>query len=308
MDSSGEALKLPSGTVSKLRMSKIIWRAGDGSTELHPVLTPLAATARVAETPCGSGSMVWRVWGEGVPLVLLHGGSGSWRHWARNIGPLGAGRMVITPDLPGLGDSAMPEGVSTPEGVAEILARGLDRILPAGSRYDLAGFSFGALCSGHLAALDQDRVRSLTIIGAGALGFQRSPTQLVKVRALAGDERVASHRHNLAELMFADASKIDDVALAIQEASTRGARFKSRGFASTDSLKQALMRGRGQLNAIYGEWDAIVRPNVQWRIDLVHGLRPGARAHAIPGAGHWVAYEAAHEFNATLLRFLTEQS
>jgi pimeloyl-ACP methyl ester carboxylesterase len=252
--------------------------------------------------------MAWRVWGEGAPLVLLHGGSGSWRHWARNISPLGQGRMVITPDLPGLGDSAMPEGVSTPEGVAEILARGLDHILPAGSRYDLAGFSFGALCSGHLAALDQDRVRSLTIIGAGALGFQRSPTQLVKVRALSGDERVASHRHNLAELMFADASKIDDVALAIQEASTRGARFKSRGFASTDSLKQALLRGRGQLNAIYGEWDAIVRPNVQWRLDLVHGLRPGARAHAIPGAGHWVAYEAAEEFNATLSRFLIERA
>ena len=307
MDSAAPSPKLSAETVSNTDMSKIIWRAEDGSAELHPALIPLAASARVAETPCGSGSMVWRVWGEGAPLVLLHGGSGSWRHWARNIGPLGAGRMVITPDLPGLGDSAMPEGVSTPEGVAEILARGLDRILPAGSRYDLAGFSFGALCSGHLAALDQDRVRSLTIIGAGALGFQRSPTQLVKVRALAGDERVASHRHNLAELMFADASKIDDVALAIQEASTRGARFKSRGFASTDSLKQALMRGRGQLNAIYGEWDAIVRPNVQWRLDLVHGLRPGARAHAIPGAGHWVAYEAAEEFNATLLRFLTEQ-
>jgi pimeloyl-ACP methyl ester carboxylesterase len=69
-----------------------------------------------------------------------------------------------------------------------------------------------------------------------------------------------------------------------------------------------LLRGRGQLNAIYGEWDAIVRPHVQWRLDLVHGLRPGARAHAIPGAGHWVAYEAAEAFNATLLRYLTEQA
>jgi pimeloyl-ACP methyl ester carboxylesterase len=284
------------------------WLAGDPTDELHPALMPLAAAATIAETPCGSGNMIWRVWGRGAPLVLLHGGSGSWRHWARNIGPLGQGRMVIAPDLPGLGDSAMPEGVSTPEGVAEILARGLDGILPKGSRYDLAGFSFGALCAGHLAALDQDRVKSLTIIGAGALGFQRSPTQLVKVRALSGEERMAAHRHNLAELMFADASKIDDVALAIQEASTRGARFKSRGFASTDSLKQALLCGRGQLNAIYGEWDAIVRPNVQWRLDLVHGLRPGARAHAIPGAGHWVAYEAAEAFNATLLRFLTEQA
>jgi pimeloyl-ACP methyl ester carboxylesterase len=294
--------------MTKTMMSRMNWRAGDASQELHPALIPLAASARCAETPCGSGSMVWRAWGEGKPLVLLHGGSGSWRHWARNIEALLPGRMVITPDLPGLGDSAMPEGVSTPDGVAEILARGLDQVLPPGSGYDLAGFSFGALCSGHLAALDQDRVRSLTIIGAGALGFQRSVTNLVKVRALEGEARIAAHRHNLAELMFADASKIDDVALAIQEISTRGARFRSRGFASTDSLKQALMRGRGQLNAIYGEWDAIVRPNVQWRLDLVLGLRPGARAHAIPGAGHWVAYEAADAFNATLLGFLADNA
>ena len=23
----------------------------------------------------------WRSWGKGTPLVLLHGGYGSWRHW-----------------------------------------------------------------------------------------------------------------------------------------------------------------------------------------------------------------------------------
>ena len=28
-----------------------------------------------AETPCGAGSLVWRAWGRGRPLVLLHGGS-----------------------------------------------------------------------------------------------------------------------------------------------------------------------------------------------------------------------------------------
>ena len=26
-------------------------------------------------TPCGDGRMVWRIWGEGEPVVLLHGGS-----------------------------------------------------------------------------------------------------------------------------------------------------------------------------------------------------------------------------------------
>ena len=25
------------------------------------------------------------MWGEGRPLVLLHGGTGSWMHWVRNV-------------------------------------------------------------------------------------------------------------------------------------------------------------------------------------------------------------------------------
>jgi 2-hydroxy-6-oxonona-2,4-dienedioate hydrolase len=29
--------------------------------------------------------IVWREWGSGSPLVLLHGGSGSWNHWVKNI-------------------------------------------------------------------------------------------------------------------------------------------------------------------------------------------------------------------------------
>ena len=40
----------------------------------------IAAEAQRLETPCGDGSMVWRVWGSGPPLVLLHGGYGSWMH------------------------------------------------------------------------------------------------------------------------------------------------------------------------------------------------------------------------------------
>ncbi|MDB5843914.1 MAG: hydrolase-like protein, partial [Polaromonas sp.] len=55
--------------------------------------------------------MVWRCWGEGAPVVLLHGGSGSWTHWIRNIPTLVAcSRQVWAPDLPGFADSASPPG------------------------------------------------------------------------------------------------------------------------------------------------------------------------------------------------------
>ena len=48
-----------------------------------------------------------------MPTVLLHGGSGSWNHWVRNIDALlASGRQVIAPDLPGFGDSARPDDVS----------------------------------------------------------------------------------------------------------------------------------------------------------------------------------------------------
>lgn len=280
------------------------WVADAARDEPHAELRALAARARRKETPCGAGTMVWRAWGDGRPLVLLHGGSGSWRHWARNIPFFAADRRVICADLPGLGDSDMPPMPATPESIAAILADGLRFVLPDDLGYDLAGFSFGALCSGHLAALDQARCLSLTVVGAGALGFERSPTQLVKVRHLEGNGRDEANRQNLAELMFADASRIDDVALAMQDLHTRRARFKSRGWANTDSLKQAIERGRAPLAAIYGDQDAIARPYVGLRLDLIRGMREGATAESIPGAGHWVAYEAPGPFNAALNRVL----
>lgn len=289
-------------------MTGVRWDANDAREEPHAELLAVAAAARRAETPCGAGSMVWRAWGSGRPLVLLHGGSGSWRHWLRNIPALAKDRMVICADLPGLGDSDMPPEPTTPESIAAILRDGLQRILPGAGGYDLAGFSFGAMCSGHLAALDAERCHSLTIVGAGALGFTRSPTELVKVRHLEGKAREEANRHNLAALMFADATRIDEVALAMQDLHTRRARFKSRGWAGTDSLRQAIERGRAPLGAIYGEQDAIARPHVQSRLDLVHRLRDGALTEKIPGAGHWVAYEAPAEFNAALARILARES
>jgi pimeloyl-ACP methyl ester carboxylesterase len=289
-------------------MASLTWSTNTGRDEPHPALRAMAERACRAETPCGVGSLVWRAWGKGRPLVLLHGGSGSWRHWLRNISVFAVDRMVICPDLPGLGDSDMPPDPASPEGFGALLRDGLDHVLPQAEGYDLVGFSFGALCAGHLAALDPDRCRSLTIVGAGALGFVRSTTDLVKVRHLEGAERDAANRHNLAELMFADASRIDEVALAMQDLHTRRARFRSRGWANSDSLKQAILRSRAPLGAIYGDQDAIARPHVPLRLDLVREMRAGARTELIPGAGHWVAYEAADAFNAALARVLARES
>jgi pimeloyl-ACP methyl ester carboxylesterase len=268
------------------------------------LLARIDAAARRIETPCGDGTMVWRVWGEGPPLVLLHGGSGSWRHWVRNVEALARDRQVICPDLPGLGESAMPPAAESPAPVAAVVRAGLAEVLGAGTRYDLCGFSFGAMLSGHVAQQAGDEVHSVTLVGAGALGLQRQITTLVKVRSVEGEARIAAHRHNLNALMFADPASVDPLALAVQEWNTRHARFRSRGFASTASLKDAIAHTRAPVALLYGERDAIAWPEVPKRFAALHEVQPDAWTGLVPGAGHWVAYEAAETFNAMLADML----
>ncbi|MCS6891929.1 MAG: alpha/beta fold hydrolase [Rhodovarius sp.] len=256
------------------------------------------------ETPCGEGVVVWRAWGEGPVLVLLHGGSGSWRHWVRNIGFFARSRRVIAPDLPGLGESAMPPGDPTPAAVARALHAGIVQLLGPARHYDLAGFSFGSNCGAHLAALEGRHIRTLTLIGAAALGLPRPPLELVKVRDKEGEARIAAHRENLARLMFYNPALIDEEALAIQEWNTRHARLRSRGFATTTSLRDRLPELQGALRAIWGGRDAVAWPQIPERLALLRAIRPELRSEVIENAGHWVMYEAPEAFNAALERML----
>jgi pimeloyl-ACP methyl ester carboxylesterase len=264
----------------------------------------LEARSLCLETPCGDGAMAWHVWGDGRPLVLLHGGAGSWRHWVRNIPVFARTRRVLAPDLPGLGRSALPRD-ATPEGVACVVASGLAQILGA-AEYDLVGFSFGANVAGHVAARDDAGIRSLTLVGAAALGTPGGGRMVLEtVRNRSGADRAAAHRTNLHRLMIADPARIDALALAIQDWNSNHTRLNSRPFATTATLRDALARGTARrVNAIWGEHDAVAAGDLANRLAAVRTLRPGADVRVIPAAGHWVSFEAADEFNAMLADML----
>ena len=93
------------------------------------LLERLDRSAQRWETPCGDGTMVWRGWGSGPAVLLVHGGAGSWRHWVRNLAALGASHTVIAPDLPGLGDSARAPDPISAESVAALVGQGLDLVV-----------------------------------------------------------------------------------------------------------------------------------------------------------------------------------
>ena len=261
----------------------------------------VAAEAQRIETPCGAGTMVWRVWGSGPPLILLHGGYGSWTHWIRNVLVLARRFTVIAPDLPGLGESSTPPEPHTAEGLAGIIVEGLDIVLSKDAAPHIAGFSFGGVLGGHVAAQLGDRLRALTLVGSNGLGLVRQPTALQRVPAgVSAGEALAVHCHNLGALMIADPAKIDELAVYIQSQNAPRGRVRSRRFSRADTLARALPLVKARLDGIWGARDATAYPHLDERARVLRSFQPGARFEVIAGAGHWVQYEAAERFNPLL--------
>jgi pimeloyl-ACP methyl ester carboxylesterase len=274
--------------------------------ESAAAVAALAGQARTLHTPCGDGLMVWRVWGAGEPLCLFHGGSGSWTHWIRTIPELARHFELWVPDLPGLGESAMPPKPWIPTSIASVIVAAIETLMPTGQALRLAGFSFGGHIAGLVAAKLQERVRELTLIGVAALGLRTDPrTPFAKERGgMSPAEIAAVYRQNLEVLMFADERNIDALAVHIQIENIRRARFRSRPFAATDDLARALGAVRAPLKTIWGSRDIIARPSLEARLAILRQHHPELQVRLVEGAGHWVMYEAWQAFNGAFLDLL----
>src|SRR5262245_1280334 len=254
----------------------------------------------------GSEYMIWRLWGAGPPVVLLHGGSGSWTHWARNIMPLARYFTVWAPDLPGFGDSGLPPGVETAEALADIVSSGLNDIVSPPVPVSMVGFSFGAIIAGLVAARQRERVRTLVLIGAGGLALGAAPTrQLARITPeMTLAEARAAHRENLEILMIADPAQIDEAAVDAQMENVRRTRFKIGAIPFSDALLRALPDVSARLVAVWGSRDVFPASPPELRRATLAAHHPDVDFRVIDGAGHWVNWEAADVVNAMLLDVL----
>jgi pimeloyl-ACP methyl ester carboxylesterase len=273
------------------------------NTDPLRLLHELDASAAKFFTPSGDGDMVWRSWGEGDPLFLYHGGYGSWIHWIRCIEPLSKHYRLYVPDLPGMGDSEMPPKPHTADGLAAVCVEGINSLIGADERPHFAGFSFGSIISGFSAAQLGERARSYTMIGAGGLGLPRVAGIDLRPRSreMTEEQKLALHRHNLGELMLANPENIDALSMHMQVTNTGRARTKSRPISGTNTLAAKLPDIKTSIAGIWGALDATAVPRLDMRRDLLRSVQPDAEFHVIPGAGHWVMYEATDVFVDTLL-------
>jgi pimeloyl-ACP methyl ester carboxylesterase len=283
----------------------------DAALQPQDVIARIDARARHVATPCGDGDgdMVWRLWGAGPPLVLLHGNFGSWLHWIRNVGPLAERFTVIVPDTPGFGESAMPQDRSTPGAIAKVVAQGIAAIVPPDQGIFVAGFSYGGRLASEVALLLEERVRAVVVVAPGGLGIKDvSGAPRAKLRPHMTPAEVAEvHRRNLAQLMIADPAAVDDLAVHIQDVNTQRARFRLSAWTEEDlmsSTARALERIRVPVKGIWSDRDAFAGQTQAARMALVQAMQPDADIRLLDGAGHWMQYEAPARFNALLAEML----
>lgn len=263
----------------------------------------------------GSPATAWpqlavRTKGDGDPLVLLHGGAGSWTHWTRNIDAFAARFRVHALDLPGFGDSPkVPSGLDTEayvDWVADAVAQRAER----GRPLHLVGFSFGAVLAAGAAARLGSRLTTLTLAGPG--GFGAPSGRNLDLRSLppgaSPDETRAVLRHNLLRMMLADPASLDDQTLDIHQQNFRRSRFDSRRISLQSRLLDDLRHVRCPLQMIWGALDQLAYPSVEERAALCRQVRPNLRLDLIPSAGHWVQYEQAAAFNEAVMSFVLSAS
>ena len=263
----------------------------------------LDAAARRHAVAFEGGTMAWREFGSGAPLVLLHGGHGSWLHWARNIPQWSSRRKVLVPDLPGYGDSSAVQP-ATLDVLVGAICSALDSMVGPAALVTLVGFSFGALVAAHIAAR-RAAVDGMLLIGPAGHGGERRPTEPLKQwRGLVpdGPEWMETMRHNLLMHMLHDPAAVDATALHIHGQACLRTRFRSKDIARAPGVFEQLARYGGPCTILVGEHDVTCIP-AQLERQAAAQARP-VPVRIVPGAGHWAQYEQAHTVNETVLAWL----
>ena len=253
----------------------------------------------------------WRSWGKGKPLILLHGGYGSWAHWIKQAIPFSENYNVLIPDMPGFGESEDLTLPHTPEKISANITETLLKLISPEETPIICGFSFGGLIAGHLSYNLIERglnPEKLILVGPGGLGAKRGEMRNMIARhsKMSEEEIYQAHKTNLEILMMHDATKVDDWSVHIQKQNTDAHRIKSRPISSTDTLARILEKQDVPLFLLWGEKDASVGVYLEERMSILRDINSKVRFHVEYNLGHWIMYENDVIFNKILNNFIQD--
>ena len=270
-----------------------------------PLIQNVLANAQRLQQAYAWGQVVWHRWGaDGLPpLVLLHGGSGSWTHWVRNIATLSQQRQVWALDIPGFGDSDLPPRASDADDLVPYVAEVWTRTFQS-QAVDVIGFSFGGMLAAMLAAEHPSLIRQMILVGVPGLGLlgRKLPMRGMHPDMNAQAQREV-HRHNLSVMMLHDAACITDEVVDLQEINVNRDRLRRRRISNTDIVAQLQSCWQMPVYGVWGAHDVLYRDTMQEIPKVLTHVRELAW---VPDAGHWVMFEQPQAFHDVIAPWLSQ--
>jgi 3-oxoadipate enol-lactonase len=245
--------------------------------------------------------------GSGPALLLVHAGIADRRMWDDQVGAFaGAGWTVIRPDLPGFGETPLPDGpVATWATLRDLLDRlGVERAA-------VVGCSLGGRAAVDLALAAPGRVRALVLVGSALAGRRFEEPALHRLWDLSetalerGDHQEAARVEVETWVVGvgrgpetvdpAVRARVRDMLLATYAA----------GEADLEDLDPPAAGRLGEIDAptlvLVGAHD---RPDITATADALAAAIPGAHLKVLPGTAHLPNMERPAEFNRVVLEFL----
>lgn len=278
-------------------------------------------TDTVPSDAFGALRTTWRTFGEGPPLLLVHGLMTAGYSWRYVLEPLGARYRVIVPDLPGSGDTDAPDTSYHPDRLADWIAAFADHLGIRGAR--TIGNSLGGYLCLRLALRDPGAL--------GPLVDLHSPgVPLLRLHALHAAMSLPFAQGALRRLVHRDPERwvhrnvhyYDETLKSREETRVWAEPLRSdagvRAFGRIlrETLDPAELKGflrslearRDEglpfpvpLLLLYAETDPIVPP---WIGERLHRAIPSARFERVARGSHFAHVDAVERFLPPVLGFL----
>lgn len=251
--------------------------------------------------------------GEGTPLVLIHGFTGSGANWRPHLAAFSPGYRVVTIDLPGHGETAAP--AEPPRYSIEATAADIAAILDSLGieKAIILGYSMGGRVALFFALHYPERVKALILESAspGLVTGQERAARIASDEALAGfieqnGLEAFVDRWEKVPLFASQASLLEAV-----RTKQRQQRLRNRPQGLANSLRGL---GTGVQPSLWDELAGLARPVLllTGELDTKFALigrqmqerLPDARLEVITGAGHTIHLEQPRQFEDVVKSFL----
>ncbi len=252
------------------------------------------------------GIVHYETYGQGKPVVLLHGWLGSWGLWQRTMEVLGRGYRTYALDFWGFGESGKKRETYAVADFVSLVNQFMEQLGIESA--PLVGHSMGGTVSLSVAIYYPRRAQKVVVVGSPIVG-----SSLNIFLQLAGHRPVAFPVYNLPVLLRLGVRAFSPLIVNknplgwyhMQERdlskTTLESFFASIGSLRRTDLRPRLKEVRVPTLGVYGIGDTIVHPK---QYEPLKAGVPQARIEIMRGSRHFPMIDEPEKFISTLKDFL----